>query len=145
MTGLQEMARAFRGQFGRRSSVNLWPTDEEGPLDVLLTHDNTEDLLARWQRFSEAQATDATVEGRLKAIQDEHDAMVGIRAGVSLAWCRCRSTVILTRGWWLRVGLVPCAGPGVEGAVHAAGEPCAPPQHERGYVALSVRGTWCGN
>lgn len=73
------MARAFRRQFGRRNSADFWPTDAEGPLDVILTRDNTEQLLQRWQNFSEKQATDASVEASLKAIQDEHDAMVSRR------------------------------------------------------------------
>jgi len=81
------MERAYRRKMRKDDE---WPVDDEGPLELELTRENVDDLLQRWERYAAQEATDDWLQSRMKAIDDEHDALVS-------AWCCTAPTLACGR------------------------------------------------
>ena len=72
------MAAAYRRKFQQRHRKEeaFWPSDNLGSLMLDLERDNVAELLERWTAYANDQKSEQSVEARLKAVQDQHDAMV---------------------------------------------------------------------
>ena len=94
---LNDMAAAYRRKFQQRHRKEeaFWPSDNLGSLMLDLERDNVAELLERWTAYANDQKSGQSVEARLKAVQDQHDAMVcrGSDACCLLPACCLRTCV----------------------------------------------------
>ena len=146
---LNDMAAAYRRKFQQRHRKEeaFWPSDNLGSLMLDLERDNVAELLERWTAYANDQKSGQSVEARLKAVQDQHDAMVCrgsharwlLPAGCALV-CVC---VVVTR--LVTWPALCAAGRGACHVVRATGGESAAPQHPERLAALRVCCAWLGD